>query len=589
MNSREVCSRVTRVSFLLLLMVSLVGLACGVEPVGDSGSRSEGFREEPQAEGAPNVVLISLDTFRADRLQQAPFISELGRKGWRSTQVRSNSNWTLPAHVSLFTSSPPVGHEVPGIGSRLPYPGERIPQRLTTLAEAFQAAGYYTAATTDGGFLIPRFGIGRGFDAFRAEDTSEGADSFLRHKEVLARMLAERGDRPFFLFVHSYEIHDYFLNTEPYHRFVDEEADRDEIAHGSWLAEIQDGTAPREYVSRLYDSGIRWVDEFVEELIAAVEAGSAGEDLLVVITSDHGESFGTRPGLWHHGEGLWEEQLRVPLVVWGNYATAPQGLSDLPASLMDVAPSVLAASGVDVPSSFEGRSDLFEASGVASAARVGGSPWRIEADRVRTGESWRSSYLSAALIEEGWKYFRKDSFEGQTREQVCFDLRSDPGEQENRMGDPATPCSSLARKLALRWSESPAWALSVTSAGKDSIGLELEDSASLLGVRSRVGSGGSIAQRQAGTFQWLARGSEDQLALLLAREPAGEIRVTLGSGRSVYRLEWSDLETAGGSLELGAGTERVVISVVGAKKGPIPEPEDDREMLEQLKALGYAE
>ncbi|MAI25797.1 MAG: hypothetical protein CMN75_07165 [Spirochaeta sp.] len=197
--------------------------------------------------------------------------------------------------------------------------------------------------------------------------------------------------------------------------------------------------------------------------------------------------------------------------------------------------------------------------------------------------------MSAALIEEGWKYFRKDSFEGQTREQVCFDLRSDPDEQENRMGDPSTPCSVLARKLARRWSESPAWALSVTSAGKDSIGLELDDSASLLGVRSRVGSGGSIAQRQAGTFQWLARGSEDQLALLLAREPAGEIRVTLGSGKSVYRLEWSDLETAGGSLELGAGAERVVISVVGAKKGPIPEPEDDREMLEQLKALGYAE
>ena len=227
--------------------------------------------------------------------------------------------------------------------------------------------------------------------------------------------------------------------------------------------------------------------------------------------------------------------------------------------LMDVGPSILAASGVDVPSSFEGRSDLFEASGVASAARVGGFPWRIEADRVRTGESWRSSYLSAALIEEGWKYFRRDSFEGQTREQVCFDLRSDPGEQENRMGDPTTPCASLAGKLALRWTESPTWALSLTSPWKESIALGLDDPEALIGVRSARGSGASIAQKEAGNFQWQPRGSGDQLALLLAREPEGEIRVSVGSGKSVYRLEWSDLEAAGGSLELGNGEERVLV------------------------------
>ena len=579
-----------RHAFLLFLVVGLCVGGCGGESAAPEVS-GRASRDEALAESKPlNVVLISLDTFRADRLSQAPFISDLADKGWQSTRVWSSSNWTLPAHVSLLTSTDPSSHDVPSAGSVIPYTGERFPAEMVTLAETFRAAGYFTAATTDGGFLVPRFGLERGFERFVAEKVGDEGDSFARHRSALARFLEERGARPFFLFVHTYEIHDYFLNTPPYHRFVDPEADREAMAHGSWLEEIREGTAPKEYVSRLYDSGIRWTDEFVEALVGDLKAMTPGEDLLVVITSDHGESFGDRPGLWHHGDGLWEEQLRVPLVAWGNYVGAPSGLNDRRVSLIDIAPSVLAESGIEVPISFEGRPDVFQASGSVSGILEADSLPLIEAGRVHTGADWGTSFVSQALIESDWKYYRRDSFEGKTRQEFCFNLLADPEERNNRMADRSSPCREFVGRLADRLANLTSTALHVTALSAVPIELEFDDGGAVIGVRTAGGSSAPIGRAGEGAFRWQPKDAGDQLVVILGREPEGRIRVAMGPQSVPHALVWSELLSSKGGRELTSGPHSArVLARRGVASQTVSDLEVEPELIDQLEALGYAQ
>jgi len=555
------------------------------------GRDQEGTRTESEEQIRPNVVLISLDTFRADRLGQAPFISELAAKGWMSTRVWSSSNWTLPSHMSLLTSSNPVEHDRPRAG--VPYPpiGESVSASQATLAEAFRAAGYFTAASTDGGFLAAGFDFERGFDRFVWERMGDPGDSFERHRLEVDQFIEEReGGQPFFFFIHSYEIHDYFLNTPPYHHFVDEEADREYIEHGSWLDEIQKGTAPPGYVSRLYDSGVRWTDSFVRQLVSDIEAKTPGENLLVVITSDHGESFGAKPELWHHGRGLWEEQLRVPLVAWGNYESSPRGRNDAAVSLIDVAPSILGLSGIEAPTSFSGRSDVFETSTRPGPVLREGVPRTVQASRVHTGATWGQSHISQALIESGWKYYRLDSFDGKTKSEHCYDLSTDPAEMDDRMGDPSSPCGKLARAWATKLQDSSAQALYVVAYSEAPVVLRLADSESVVGVRTALGSDSAIGAPGEGSFRWTPRALGDRLMILLRREPKGKIEVLLDGEVASAGLLWSELGFEEAPIEVQGGRHRARLFRRNTRTETTAGGSRDEEALyEQLKALGYTE
>src|SRR5690606_13486057 len=189
-----------------------------------------------------------------------------------------------------------------------PFIGAGIPDALATLAEALRAAGYATAATTEGGFVDPTYGFTRGFERY---GVTVGAEHPLREHLRFARAVAAgTHHRPFFLFVHTFEIHDYFQTTPEYHDFVDGERDAERVRAGNLIEAVRVGRADPDYVARLYAAGVRRGDEFLEELVNAVRVASGDAPLLVVVTSDHGESFGEK-GAWHHGTSMYEEQLRV--------------------------------------------------------------------------------------------------------------------------------------------------------------------------------------------------------------------------------------------------------------------------------------
>ncbi len=270
-----------------------------------------------------NVVLVSIDTLRADHLGcygyrtgASPTIDRLAREGTQFDNAFTPVPLTLPAHASLLTGLYPGAH---GIHDN----GEVLPASVQTLAEAFQAGGYNTAAFIGSFILDRRFGLSRGFEEY------QGSFDLHRHAGDDPGAVQIRGDqveraaeewarkphaKPFFLFVHFYDLHGPFLLPKPW---------RDR------------------YPQRLYDGEIAYVDSLIARLWSALGAAYT----LLVITADHGEGLGEH-GERNHGFFVYHSTTRVPLIV-----RFPDGRSSgkhvaSVVRLIDIAPTLLAAAGL---------------------------------------------------------------------------------------------------------------------------------------------------------------------------------------------------------------------------------------------------
>ena len=270
-----------------------------------------------------NAVLIVLDTLRADRIsaygnarRTSPEIDALAERGVLFETVVTTTPWTLPAMVGLMTGEYP--------SARTFHDGLQ-----RSLVENLRAAGWATAAFTEGGFVSERFGFERGFELFRepeepvpeigSQNTAKNIDAtFAGAREWLA---AHGRDRPFFLLVHTYEAH------RPYRRLT--YADGLERGRLTPTYEVDYATyiyrnptvfseAELAYLRALYDGGVAEADRHVGQLLTALSSLDLERDTLVVVTSDHGEDLGDRspmrPG--HHGHALYDEQVLVPLVLY---------------------------------------------------------------------------------------------------------------------------------------------------------------------------------------------------------------------------------------------------------------------------------
>ena len=291
--------------------------------------------------GPTPLVLISIDTLRADRLgcygyekrTVSPHIDALAEDGILFENHISAAPWTIPAHISLLTSLWPSNHGVTASLLEIrdnegAYPV--LSESRTTLAEILAAHGYSTAAFTAGDTLDPEFGYGQGFSVYRT-------NMLKLHEEPMGEMgqwVADHGEQPFFVFWHTFESHAPYLGT----RFLDEVLPEERAAdlreaverYGNRLrrGEVQPGRFKSILVRRnafelrvleaLYVGSVadtdRWVGHFVEKLRTL----GLYERALIVLTSDHGEEFGDRsPDAFYdaHGHSLWREMVRVPLIV----------------------------------------------------------------------------------------------------------------------------------------------------------------------------------------------------------------------------------------------------------------------------------
>jgi len=317
----------------------------------------------------PSVLLVILDTLRADRLgcyghdrDTSPHLDALAARGARFEAAISPAPWTLPATGSLLTGLPP--EQAFDANLKL----ER------SLVEDLAAAGFATAAFTEGAYVSAHFGMDRGFDSFveqaaltrgdeQPDERAEPAAPANARATVDAGLdwLQRHGQRPFLLVLHTYQVHTpyrdrHFAGDLPSGRF----GPSVEIPA---LHALQDGEQPPSddelaYAAALYDSGIREVDRQVGRLLAGLDALGLADSTLVVVTSDHGEELGAHHPRFvaDHGHDLTDDQLHVPLLLADPTRRWEQPVVRWQVRLADVLPTVLERLGVAPGGPVLGRS-----------------------------------------------------------------------------------------------------------------------------------------------------------------------------------------------------------------------------------------
>ena len=362
----------------------------------------------PQGPGTPpaveNVVVISLDTLRADHLSgygyprpTSPTIdTRLIAGGTTFTDVSTSFPRTDVAHLSLFTGLYPEAQPRPG---RL-----RADETAALMTESLRDAGLVTAGFTEDAMIAGAFGFWFGFDRFVERAYTERERGHATFRDGIA-FLRDNADRRFFLFLHTYKTHKPYVADARFDGFA---------PASDWQSLPLDRRVPpaeRPHMDA-YDRTVREADDLVASLLAELDRLGIAERTLLVLLSDHGEAFGEH-GAVDHGYAGHQEQLQIPLVFRGPGIPASLRV-DAPSSIVDVAPTVLELAGA---------ARLPFAQGESLAAAFAGH------DLPRNRALYFSWLAKGAQgVRHGpWKYIRAD------HGHELFDLASDPGENLPRL------------------------------------------------------------------------------------------------------------------------------------------------------------
>jgi len=407
-----------------------------------SCSRTDGDGDQPEAESGHadyNIVLVSIDTLRADHLslygyerETSPNLDSLAGDAVVFDSMLNSGGFTLPVHMSMMTSLPPLVHNV------LPSNNRVLESERITLAEQLQEVGIRTAGFTDGGYVIDRYGFGQGFDVF---DDAGGRLETILPKAMT--WLDENREDQFFLFLHTYDVHFQFgqhaydcPGDYPQRYTADYSGDFTGCIDGKcaselmvWLYEqlLHDPAFELEqyldaddlaYVMARYDGCINYVDDMVARLVDRLRELGVYDRTMIIITSDHGEEFMDH-GLLGHGNAPYEVMVHVPLLIkFPESAYAGRRVGGL-ATTIDLMPTVLDVLEITPNDEVEGFSLL-----------------PLVAEDTPGRES--AHLIFNAMRTERWKYLE---WGGET---FLFDLAQDPGEAVNLTA--AHP--GMARKLA---------------------------------------------------------------------------------------------------------------------------------------------
>ena len=269
-----------------------------------------------------NIILISIDTLRADHLgcygyerNTSPNIDELASDSAVFLNTYSLSPWTLSSHVSMMTSLVEAHHQV----SR---EFEKINPSLVTLADMLRKSGFYCSAVTGGGYVSYLYGFSQGFNQYiqQNEGIRKNLSAAWTFKQA-SNWINENKDKNFFLFIHTYQPHTPYSCPKPYNTmFLDKDAKWHYIDYYSHLGGAEGIFNPhsekeKKNIIDLYDSEIRYTDEkLIKPLIQEIKDLGIYQKTMLVFTGDHGEEFYEHGG-WFHGHSLYNEVLKVPLII----------------------------------------------------------------------------------------------------------------------------------------------------------------------------------------------------------------------------------------------------------------------------------
>ncbi len=306
---------------------------------------------------ATNVILISIDTLRADHLScygyprpTSPILDKFASQGLLFEDVSTTCPWTLPAHASLLTGLYPSRN---GVRVRT----DRLRDDVLTLAEVLKEHDFLTSGIVNSHWLSNTNGLDHGFEEFLYVKESANMVKPTRVEDEARDWLSKRHDKRFFLFLHYYDVHsDYYSLPQYRKQFVRPYRG---ITDGSTaqLQRFRKGRFPLDddsvkHLIDLYDAGIRQMDDGMKRLFALLEEKNLLDNTLIIITSDHGEEFMEHGGVLH-GRTFFQEVLHVPLIMRGPNLPQGQRIKSV-ASLLDVMPTLLAMLGIPPPPGLDG-------------------------------------------------------------------------------------------------------------------------------------------------------------------------------------------------------------------------------------------
>ena len=375
----------------------------------------------------PDIILVSIDSLRADNLgcygyprETSPFVDQLASEGVRFENAISTTSWTLPSHAALFSGLYDSTH---GLVSD----DQRLAKGVLTIAEVLRKGGYHTAGFYGGPFLHPTFGLDQGFDVYRSCMAGTGGlesgqdvrrelelDRVPSHADVTSpRTLeevtswAESGvKRPYFLFLHLWDVHYDYIPPQGYVELFDPDYEGD--LTGESLATnpaISQQMAHRdlEHLIALYDGEIRFTDDHLRLIFDVLDSRDLLSNALTVVTADHGEEFFEHGGKGHR-RTLFDEMIRVPMIVhWPGRVSAGSVIEDQ-VRLIDIMPTLAAAAGLEGGLVTQGRdlSPLFQGSSMPAVTSL--SELFINGESLRALRTENRKLIRRDAAVPGWLY-----------------------------------------------------------------------------------------------------------------------------------------------------------------------------------------
>jgi arylsulfatase A-like enzyme len=401
----------------------------------------------------PNVLLIGIDTLRADHLgclgyarNTTPTLDRLAREGVLCTKSMSASGWTIPSVMSVMTSLYPDVHQVRSYKNKLS-------DRISTLAGVLQSHGYMTAGFVSNPAIEGRYGFSSGFALY--DDFTVGldftADIFEQHDKVIEdphvactsepvtqaalRWLRHRPAQPFLMFVFYFDPHYDYLPPKPYDTMFDPDYQGDIDGRGS-VNEPRHSHRPADrdlrHLLALYDGEIRYTDSYVAKLLEAFADEGLSENTLVVLFGDHGDEF-YEHGRTGHARTLYSEIVHVPLILsWPGRLPAGTHI-DVLTGQVDIMPTILDYLDLRHDGDMQGSSLRPVIEGKTD--KLHDTLW-TELDHLTHVQ---------ATINEHYRLVRdvdKDAWE-------LYDLSRDPGEQTNLCGQ--SPVAEIRLAMQAKW------------------------------------------------------------------------------------------------------------------------------------------
>lgn len=386
--------------------------------------------------GLPNIILIVVDTLRPDHLntygydarETDPFLMGLWKdRGVRFDMAVSPSSWTTPAVASILTSLHPYENGVNDVQHMA------IDANLETLAEALRKGGYKTAAFSMSYLVSPPLNFLQGFDHFF--DLSRYSFHWDGDREASGRAAAwlERpGREPFFLFFHLMDPH-YPYATGPFFesgspRVMQSLVSGNNLqsilgnAMGRWFfpdPPWDKGELDKNRLLKSYDGEISRTDAAIREIVGSVLKAGDPDNTLIIVTADHGEEFNEHGGFGHM-TSVFQEEVRVPLVVLGGRVPQPGKAVSCPVSSLDIAPTILESAGLEGMPDARGQSLWPLIRGGECEAR----PLVSELDLRVTG----GPLLNSVLVGD-MKMIRVEGSKGESW--LVYDIEADPMESHD--------------------------------------------------------------------------------------------------------------------------------------------------------------